>query len=70
MEQTNDDVIETYLPDNDSINEFHSFSLENKLKVIRLGLFVYNEGVGKLQGWNNEEWQKKINILDKLFIVI
>lgn len=65
MEQTNDDVIETYLPDNDSINEFHSFSLENKLKVIRLGLFVYNEGVGKLQGWNNEEWQKKINILDE-----
>ena len=63
MEQTNDDVIETYLPDNDSINEFHSLSLENKLKVIRLGLFVYNEGAGKLQGWDNEEWQKKIDKL-------
>lgn len=63
MEQTNDDVIETYLPDNDSINEFHSLSRENKLKVIRIGLFVYNEGAGKLQGWDNEEWQKKIDRL-------
>lgn len=63
MEKTLDDVIETYLPDNNSISEFHSLSIENKLSVIRLGLFVYKEGATKLQGWDNEEWQKKIDAL-------
>ena len=63
MDQTIDNVIETYLPDDKSIGEFHSLSLENNLKVIRLGLFVYNEGAGKLQGWDNYEWQKKIDSL-------
>ena len=50
MEETMDDVIETYLPDNECISEFHSLSLENKQRVIRLGLFVYKEGANKLQG--------------------
>ena len=52
-----DDVIETYYQ---IMNVLMSFirSLENKQKVIRLGLFVYNEGANKLQGWDNEEWQK------------
>lgn len=65
MEQTTDNVIETYIPDDKSICEFHSLSLENKLKVIRLGLFVYNEGAGCLQAWDNEEWQKKIDTLSE-----
>jgi hypothetical protein len=63
MEQTINNVIETYLPDDKSICEFYSLSLENKLKVIRIGLFVYNEGSSNLQGWDNDEWQKKINSL-------
>tara|TARA_A200000113_G_scaffold225284_1_gene245634 strand:+ start:1667 stop:2779 length:1113 start_codon:yes stop_codon:yes gene_type:complete len=65
MEETMDDVIETYLPDNECISEFHSLSLENKQRVIRLGLFVYKEGANKLQGWDNEDWQKKIDEINK-----
>lgn len=63
MEQHAVDVVETYLPDCDSISGFHSLSLDNKLRVVRLGMFVYNEGTNKVQGWDNDEWQKKVDDL-------
>ena len=60
----NADVIETYIPDDKSINEFHGMSLDKKLRIIKLGLFFLKEGNLKNQAWDNEQWQDRINNLN------
>ena len=39
------EVIETYVPDDSSISEFHSSSLDKKLRVIKLGLFFIFQAI-------------------------
>jgi len=57
------EVVETYVPDDSSISEFHGSSLDKKLRVIKLGLYFLKEGNMKNQAWDNEQWQQKIDTL-------
>lgn len=57
------EVVETYVPDDRSISEFHGSSLDKKLRVIKLGLYFLKEGNLKNQAWDNEQWQQKIDTL-------
>jgi len=57
------EVVETYVPDDRSISEFHGSSLDKKLRVIKLGLYFLKEGNMKNQAWDNEQWQQKIDTL-------
>ena len=57
------EVIETYVPDDHSIDEFHGSNLDKKLRIIKLGLYFLKEGNMKNQAWDNEEWQQKIDTL-------
>ncbi len=60
-------MIEIYLPDNDIISEFNSKKKSEKLKIIELGLSLFNKGSEVIQLWNNNDWENKINLLeDKL----
>ena len=51
-------VVEVFLPDDPRIEEFHSLSGEDKLKVVRLGLAFLSEGTKHLQKWNSGEWEE------------
>ena len=57
------EVIETYVPDDSTISEFHSSGLEKKLRIVKLGLYFLKEGNIKNQAWDNEQWQQKIETL-------
>ena len=57
------EVIETYVPDDNSIREFHGSNLDKKLRIIKLGLYFLKEGNMKNQAWDNEQWQQKIDTL-------
>ena len=60
-------MIEIYLPDNDIISEFNSKKNSEKLKIIELGLSLFNKGSEVIQYWNNNDWENKISLLeDKL----
>ena len=46
----------------DSVSEqFALYNSEEKLKIIELGLSLYQSGSNKLYSMNNEEWEQKIN---------
>ena len=57
------EVVETYIPDDRSVSEFHSMPLDKKLRVIKLGLLFVKEGSLKSQAWDNQQWQQKIDTL-------
>ena len=60
-------MIEIYLPEIDIVSEFNSKKNSEKLKIIELGLSLFNKGSEVIQLWNNNDWENKINLLeDKL----
>lgn len=54
------DVIETYILDDPTISKFHSLSLAEKKRVIRLGMLFIENGNTSTQLWENDEWDKKL----------
>ena len=61
MEDTEDvPVVEAFVPDDPSIETFHSLSLKEKLRVIRLGLAFRSHGENKTRMWENEDWEQRI----------
>lgn len=57
-------MIEIYLPSNKYVNEFSSKKNSEKLKIIELGLSLFNSGKDIIQFWNNDEWESKIKSLE------
>jgi hypothetical protein len=55
------EMIEAYIPDDPAIERFHSLSNANKTKVIKLGLAFLDEGRVRSQGWDNAEWQARLD---------
>lgn len=53
------------IPTDDNIKDFFTFSTDDKIKIIRLGLLFYQEGMEKLQFWNDNEWEDKYNYMKK-----
>lgn len=60
MDSQKQELIEYYLPDDPTINAFHSLAQHTKIKVIRLGLKFIEDGEHNLQMWNDEEWKLKL----------
>ena len=60
-----DQVVEVFLPDDPSIEDFHSLSAEDKLRVVRLGLAFLSEGTKHLQKWNNGDWESTIKAIEE-----
>ena len=58
-------VVEVFLPDDPRIEDFHSLSGEDKLKVVRLGLAFLSEGTKHLQKWNSGEWEATIKGIEE-----
>ena len=54
------EVFECYLPNNKESEYFAALSNEDKTKVISLGILFLNEGNKKLQCWNNDEWEFRL----------
>jgi hypothetical protein len=54
------EVIETYILDDPCLSSFHSLSLVEKKRVIRLGMLFLEDGNTKTQLWENDEWDKKL----------
>ena len=62
-----ENMIEIYLPNTDIVSEFNSKKNTEKLKIIELGLSLFNKGSEVIQYWNNNDWESKISTLeDKL----
>jgi len=59
------DVIETYIPNQESIRAFFSLTNEHKLQVLKLGLLFYKEGIMQSQLWDNEKWETKLNGIEQ-----
>lgn len=55
------EMIEVYIPDDPAIERFHSLSNSNKTKVIQLGLAFLDKGRDCTQGWDNAEWQARLD---------
>jgi hypothetical protein len=55
------EVVEIYVPNSDSIEDFFTLKNKEKLKVIQLGLEFYKQGNTKIQYWNNKDWEDKIS---------
>ena len=60
------DLIEYHLPNNDITKEFSTFSTQNKIKIIELGLATLNTTNDKRLQWNNETYAEKINKLKNI----
>ena len=60
-----EEVVEVFLLDDNRIKEFYSLSAEDKIKVIRLGLAFYSEGIKHLQKWNNIDWENSIKSIEQ-----
>ena len=58
-----EEVVECYLPSNQSIESFFNYSNSEKIKIIQLGLSLYNQGLDTMKFWNNSDWEKKIQTL-------
>lgn len=61
-----DEVVETYLPNNIKINKFFSLPDQQKVKVIELGLSLFEDGINKIQYMNNQEWEDKMEALKQM----
>ena len=55
------EVIEVYVPNSNTIDDFFTLNAKDKLKVIQLGLEFYKQGNTKIQYWNNKDWEDKIS---------
>ena len=55
----------TYIPIDDNIKDFFKFSPDEKNKIIRLGLLLYQDGIEKIQFWNDNDWNDKFNLMKK-----
>lgn len=62
------DIIETCIPNEESIVEFFSMKNEIKVQVIKLGLLFYKEGMMKTQLWDNEKWETKLTKIESQHI--
>ena len=58
-----EEVVEIQLINDTDIDEFYTFSDEDRIKVIKLGLTLYRSGTRKLEYLNNGEWEKKMESL-------
>lgn len=54
---------ELSLPFHQGIHSFYDFPEETKIKIIQLGLLLYEQGILQTQTWNNERWQTQIDEL-------
>ena len=54
------EVVEVYVPNSNTIDDFFTLNNKDKLKVIQLGLAFYKQGNTKMQYWNNQDWEEKI----------
>lgn len=59
------DVVETFIPNEESIVDFFSMTNEMKVQVIKLGLVFYKEGILQTQLWDNEKWETKLGLLER-----
>lgn len=55
--------MEVRLPNDPSIQEFHGLTDALKIKIIKFGLFFYNESILKSQTWDNEQWQLTVETM-------
>ena len=55
------EVVEVYVPNSNTIDDFFTLNNKDKLKVIQLGLEFYKQGNTKIQYWNNKDWEDKIS---------
>ncbi len=60
------EVVEVYVPNSNTIEEFYTLNAKDKLKVIQLGLEFYKQGNTKMQCWNNKDWEDKITSIKSL----
>ena len=58
------EVIEVYVPNSNTIDDFFTLTAKDKLKVIQLGLEFYKQGNIKMQYWNNKDWEDKISSIN------
>lgn len=56
---------EINIPNEDSLADFFSMTNEIKVKVIKLGLLFYKEGIIQSQLWDNEKWETKLTVIEK-----
>jgi len=54
---------EMSLPFHEGIHSFYNFPEDTQLKIIQLGLLLYEQGILQTQTWNNERWQIQIDEL-------
>lgn len=59
------EVVEVYIPNDESIDDFFSLKNSDKLKVIQLGMEFFKQGNTKIQYWNNKDWEDKINDIER-----
>ena len=57
------EVVEVYVPNSNSIEDFFTLNSKDKLKVIQLGLEFFKQGNTKIQCWNNKDWEDKITTI-------
>ena len=57
------DIIEISLPKYQTTLKFLQMPNKDKIKCIELGMMFFSSGQQKLQCWNNEQWDKKISLL-------
>jgi hypothetical protein len=59
------ELIETFIPNEESITDFFSMKEETKIQVIQLGMLFYKEGMMKTQLWDNEKWENKLKCIEQ-----
>lgn len=63
-EEEYDEYTEIILPKNKITNSFITYSEEDKLKIIELGISVMNSANKKLNAFNNRDWAEKLSSLE------
>ena len=59
------DIVEIILKKNDVTSEFMKLSMEEKMKVLELGLNSFKSVNDKMLSWNNKEWEDAMKSLKK-----
>ena len=63
-EEEYDEYTEIMLPKNKITTSFISYSEEDKLKIIELGISVIHSANKKLNAFNNRDWAEKLSNLE------
>jgi len=58
------ELIEVYLENDKTTEKFFSLSLNEKKRVIQLGLKFIEDGNKHIQLWNDKEWQQKLSNIE------